>query len=95
LEAEVTLLVHDPQLRAACEAHQQALAEAFVVSSVRVGGNGAGAPEGPAAPGLAGVAVARAPGRKCGRCWKHLTSVGEHAAHPSLCARCARVVTAT
>ena len=44
--------------------------------------------------GLDGVAIAvgPAPGDKCERCWTFSTSVGEDADHPTLCARCARVV---
>ncbi len=36
--------------------------------------------------------VDRAPGEKCSRCWIRSTSVGQDAAHPALCARCAQVV---
>ncbi len=43
--------------------------------------------------GQPGVTVERAAGGKCQRCWKHLTTVGINAAHPTLCARCAGVVT--
>jgi len=39
------------------------------------------------------VAVARAEGPKCVRCWKYEPSVGIHADHPELCDRCARAVT--
>ena len=42
-------------------------------------------------PGLT-IAVARAAGEKCLRCWKQAKSVGSDAAHPGLCARCAKVV---
>ena len=44
--------------------------------------------------GLDGVAIAvrPAPGGKCERCWTFATSVGADADHPTLCARCARVV---
>ena len=44
--------------------------------------------------GLDGVAIAvgPAPGNKCERCWTFATSVGADADHPTLCARCARVV---
>ena len=95
LEAQVTLSVADQQLRQLCETHRETLAEAFVVSGVAVQGNGSHAgPGASSVPGLAGVTVARAPGSKCERCWKYLTTVGSHAAHPTLCERCARVVSA-
>lgn len=36
--------------------------------------------------------VSHAPGEKCERCWMYLPSVGQNKAHPTLCARCAKVV---
>jgi len=43
---------------------------------------------------VAGVAVvpAVADGEKCGRCWKVLGEVGNHASHADLCNRCADVI---
>jgi len=38
------------------------------------------------------VAVAKAPGEKCARCWRVLSEVGSVAAHPALCLRCADAV---
>ncbi|MEJ1979122.1 MAG: isoleucine--tRNA ligase [Acetobacteraceae bacterium] len=38
------------------------------------------------------VAVAKAPGEKCARCWRVLSEVGAVAAHPALCLRCADAV---
>lgn len=34
------------------------------------------------------VKVEKAPGRKCERCWTYRISVGENAAHPTICDRC-------
>jgi hypothetical protein len=90
LEARVTLAVQDAALARLCEAHRETLAEAFVVSGVDVQADGGD----PQAPGLVEARVERAPGKKCARCWKHLASVGSQAAHPALCERWARVVTA-
>lgn len=39
------------------------------------------------------VGVAKAQGDKCERCWRYTPEVGENEAHPTLCARCAQVVT--
>ena len=106
LEAQVTLLIHQPEFRAVCDANRDALAEAFVVSSVQIASDEAACrvPNAqmaalPAAAraveaGLADVRVERASGEKCARCWKHLTSVGVALAHPQLCERCTRVVMA-
>ncbi|HVY69639.1 MAG TPA: isoleucine--tRNA ligase [Verrucomicrobiae bacterium] len=38
------------------------------------------------------VTVAKADGVKCERCWHFETDVGSDAAHPTLCARCAKAV---
>ena len=42
-------------------------------------------------PGLT-IAVERAPGDKCGRCWFYLTSVGEDETQPQLCSRCRQIL---
>jgi isoleucyl-tRNA synthetase len=40
------------------------------------------------------ISVFKADGGKCERCWKYDTKVGADAAHPTLCARCAAVLSA-
>ncbi len=54
----------------------------FIVSQVALQ-NGAGA---------LGVAVERAAGAKCERCWKYTEDVGSDAAFPTICAACAAAV---
>jgi isoleucyl-tRNA synthetase len=44
--------------------------------------------------GSAAPKVSPAAGKKCERCWTYKTSVGENSTHPTLCDRCASVVTA-
>ena len=67
------------------------LADLMIVSHVElVKGEGGSAS---AVEGL-GVAAAHATGEKCERCWKYSADIGTHAAHPTLCARCASVVEA-
>ncbi len=44
-------------------------------------------------PGLK-IAVERAEGEKCGRCWKYDTTVGANSDHPEICSRCLGVVEA-
>jgi isoleucyl-tRNA synthetase len=39
-----------------------------------------------------GVVASRSPYAKCERCWNLRPDVGQHADHPTLCGRCARVV---
>lgn len=38
------------------------------------------------------VEVAKADGEKCERCWQYHSNVGQNAAHPTICARCAGIV---
>jgi isoleucyl-tRNA synthetase len=38
------------------------------------------------------IAVEKAAGQKCERCWHWETDVGSHPTHPTICARCAKVV---
>jgi isoleucyl-tRNA synthetase len=38
------------------------------------------------------IAVSKAEGLKCERCWKYDTEVGQDASHPTVCARCAAVL---
>ena len=69
------------------------LAEAFIVSAVRVHPAGTAVPAGALDEGTGAAAVVvRAPGEKCARCWRYSETVGAHARHPQLCERCATVV---
>ncbi|MDP3723302.1 MAG: class I tRNA ligase family protein, partial [Candidatus Omnitrophota bacterium] len=95
LEAQVTLVADDQAFAQFYEASRELLAEAFVVSEVRVTREDSPLAASTQVPGLRGVIVERAPGGKCERCWKYALSVGAQAAHPSLCERCARVVEQT
>ena len=38
------------------------------------------------------ITVEKAEGEKCARCWSYSTSVGTNAAHPEICARCAKIL---
>ena len=82
LEAAVALTVpaEDAFLR---EMDQEELADLLIVSQVSVEvGDGLKAE------------VAPAEGEKCQRCWKHHLKVGAQDDHPTLCPRCAQVVSA-
>jgi isoleucyl-tRNA synthetase len=92
LDAQVTLGASG-ELKAFLEGARAELAPFFIASDVRLVEGAAsedGAPS-TAVPGLT-VAVGRAPGRKCARCWTYTTDVGRDAAHPEVCARCARTL---
>ena len=82
LEALVALEAASP-LYELLLAYRDQLASIFIVSQVRL--------EKGEAP--LQVSVQPAEGKRCARCWLVLPTVGRHAVHPSLCARCAEVVT--
>ena len=96
LEAHVTLhAADDATTEALLSTFGISLAEVFIVSDCNVT---SGAPEegtvtgkGVNFPGLT-VEISEAKGGKCERCWMHSPKVGEDANHPTLCPRCATVV---
>jgi isoleucyl-tRNA synthetase len=61
----------------------------FIVSEVRLAQPGE--LEG-GAPVLTQIAIERAPGRKCERCWNYSTHVGESARYPTVCERCVKAL---
>ena len=58
------------------------LKSVFIVSEVKL----------EKADGELEVAVTKAEGEKCERCWAYSTTVGADAEHPTLCARCAAIL---
>ena len=97
LEAKVTLVTKTPVQDTALEEVRQAFenqwADLFIVSQVEVKED-AGLYDTAAETTVEGVRVLveEAAGQKCERCWKHDGAVGQDAAHPTLCPRCAQVV---
>jgi isoleucyl-tRNA synthetase len=81
LVARVTLAA-PPDLHARLEPYRDQLAGLFLVSQAELA-NGAGA---------LSVQVSRAEGDRCERCWLVLPTVGQDAAHPTLCDRCVTAV---
>ena len=95
LEAKVTLVTEQaqPQLDGLKAAFENQWADLFIVSQVEVKEDKelySSAAETPV-EGVR-VLVEEAAGQKCERCWKHDGAVGQDAAHPTLCPRCAQVV---
>ncbi len=89
LEAKVTLTCTG-ELYAFLKANEEILKNVFIVSQVVL------VDEAPASAtgeveGL-GVAIGKADGQKCERCWAYSDTVGSDAEHPTLCARCAQIV---
>jgi isoleucyl-tRNA synthetase len=96
LEAIVRILASPEDLPDLLRRKQDLLPTLFIVSQVtfepKPGGSLVHHPS-QDIPGLV-IAVDRAPGRKCERCWRYSGRVGEHREHPTLCERCLPVVLA-
>jgi len=82
-------------LPALLRAKRAVLPTLFIVSGVELEPGPAGAVhyESQEIPGLV-IAVDKARGQKCQRCWMWSERVGEDPRHPMLCERCAAVVSA-
>ena len=89
LEASVTLYC-EGELKAFVDSVADELASVFIVSEVKV--TEGKCDENPCDMAGLGVSVAKAGGEKCERCWMYSDTVGQSAEHPTLCARCAAVV---
>jgi isoleucyl-tRNA synthetase len=91
-EASVHVGSNDPAISALLERARDLLPTLAIVSDVAIGG----AMPADAARGLDLTALWVKAGKsshaKCERCWNLRPSVGQDAAHPTLCDRCARVV---
>ena len=85
LEAKLTFAGSSPALTAA-QAHLDSLRELLNVSQLEIQ---------PGGDGAVTVAVSKAAGQKCERCWHWETDVGSHPEHPTICARCVKAVQAS
>src|SRR5438309_1447768 len=94
LEARVRVQSAPEDLPGLLGAKRALLPTLFIVSRVDLEGGGGERVryESQDIPGLV-IGVDRAPGEKCERCWTRSEEVGRDPAHPTLCARCVRVVT--
>jgi len=86
LEAKV-LLGADLELKAKLRAQLAHLPGLFIVSQVDFLTAGAGDFKSEVIPSFS-VAVQRADGKKCDRCWNYSTHVGENSRYPTVCERC-------
>lgn len=90
LEAWVTVYADDETAALLETVPADELAALCIVSKLRViCGNGEGM-QGENLP--VQIAIERASGDKCERCWMYVDSIGHDSKHPTLCARCAAVV---
>jgi isoleucyl-tRNA synthetase len=87
LDARVTLFTDDPACRELLEDYRDELATLFIVSQAELADS---RPEGIAGQELTHltIAVEKAAGEKCERCWNYRTSVGESDEHPTVCHSC-------
>ncbi|MFC4409283.1 isoleucine--tRNA ligase [Chungangia koreensis] len=92
LEAKVTVYV-DSALRELIESGNIDFAQLMIVSQFEVAGTKDEAPEQALQLDTSAVLVEPANGEKCERCWTISETVGKNPDHPSLCERCATVVT--
>ncbi len=90
LEAKVVLEASGA-LRELLEKRRADLPALFIVSQVEI--QPAGTTDGNNGGELLSVRVVSADGAKCERCWNFSTAVGTFAEYPTLCDRCAPVVT--
>jgi isoleucyl-tRNA synthetase len=71
------------------EGYAATLPTLFIVSQVELHSPGEDLPDDVAVnEDNIAIAVRRADGEKCNRCWNYSEAVGESEQHPSLCARC-------
>jgi isoleucyl-tRNA synthetase len=89
LEAKVELAA-EGEWASLLKQYEAQLPMLFIVSQVRIADSVPGSAE----TGISGlrVAVTRAEGKECERCWNYSAQVGADAAFPTLCERCAPVV---
>ena len=91
LEASVEL-ASEGDLRKTLQAYEPWLPALFIASQVKLVPQAApDAVRSEALPNLA-IAIRRADGKKCERCWNYSTHVGESALFPTVCERCLPVV---
>jgi isoleucyl-tRNA synthetase len=92
LEAKVVLSA-GADLAPMLEQYRAWLPGLFIVSQVELApAAAADAQKSETLPGLS-VAVLRADGKKCERCWNYSTHVGESSDYPTVCERCVRALT--
>ncbi|SFA75181.1 MULTISPECIES: isoleucine--tRNA ligase [unclassified Bacillus (in: firmicutes)] len=91
LTAKITLYVSD-ETKSLLDSIDENLKQLFIVSGFEVAGSYEEAPEQAVKLDTAAILVSKAEGETCERCWTVTSEIGEVAAHPTLCTRCATVV---
>lgn len=88
LDAEIELFA-DGEMLDFLKANETELPAIFIASAVRVTEGNGGDFHGELP---IGVTVRKASGEKCERCWSYSDTVGKSSDHPTLCARCAAII---
>jgi isoleucyl-tRNA synthetase len=89
LDAAVEIKLPDTGLQSSLQALDLDLSDIFIVSSARLTDTlDPGAFQGKEMPGLE-IAVKKAPGEKCERCWRFSQAIGQDTRFPTACDRCA------
>lgn len=88
LDAEIELFA-DGEMLDFLKANENELPAIFIASAVRVTEGNGGDFHGELP---IGVTVRKASGEKCERCWSYSDTVGKSPDHPTLCARCAAII---
>jgi isoleucyl-tRNA synthetase len=92
LQARVSVLAKDPDLRDTLKRYETHLPELFIVSQVElVDAETPGLPLVHEAEGL-WVGLEKAHGEKCPRCWMYSPEVGTDGEYPDLCPKCVRAL---
>jgi len=87
LDARVSIAVAEGPWRELAEAYRDELATLCIVSQAELVDQVPGGKQSEELPELT-IAVAKASGEKCERCWNYSESVGEEEARPTVCQRC-------
>ncbi|REJ13783.1 MAG: isoleucine--tRNA ligase [Caldibacillus debilis] len=91
LEAKVSMYV-TPEIRQFLDSFRENLGQIFIVSKFEIAGSLEEAPDGVYQTDQLAIAVSKADGETCQRCWMVTTDVGTDEEHPTLCRRCASIV---
>ena len=92
LSASISLYPNE-KTKQLLESVEESLKQLFIVSGFEISGNYEDAPEQAQSFGQVKIVVGTAEGKTCERCWVVSTTVGVNSKQPTVCERCASVVT--
>jgi len=92
LDAKVVVYTDDEEVLSLLNDEKVDFKQISLVSQFVVAGSRKDAPENAIALEKTSIAVEKADGEKCERCWSYSETVGQNEKHPTLCSRCAEIV---